>query len=61
MTIRERDWLSKMEDKIDGILEKLDNLDEKFVTRREYNTIKMIVGGIIAVGTMVATFLLVKK
>jgi len=61
MTIRERDWLSKMEDKIDGILEKLDNLDEKFVTRREYNTIKMIIGGIIAVGTMVATFLLVKK
>lgn len=61
MTIRERDWLIKMEDKIDGILDKLDNLDEKFVTRREYNTIKMVVSGIIAVGTMVATFLLVKK
>jgi len=61
MTTRERDWLAKMEDKIDGILEKLDNLDEKFVTRREYNAIKMVIGSIIAVGTMIATFLLVKK
>jgi len=61
MTVREKEWLAKLEEKIDRIMERIDNLDDKFVTRREYNTIKMIIGGIIAVGTMVATFLLVKK
>jgi hypothetical protein len=61
MTTVERDRLARLEDKIDGILEKIDNLDNKFVTRREYNAIKMVIGGIIAIGTMVATFLLIKK
>jgi len=61
MTVREKEWLTKLEDKIDGILDKIDNLDEKFVTRREYNTIKMVIGGLIAIGTMIATFLLIKK
>lgn len=61
MTIREKEWLAKLEEKIDRIMDRIDNLDDKFVTRREYNTIKMIIGGIIALGTMIATFLFLKK
>jgi len=61
MTAVEKERLDKLENKIDAILEKIDNLDEKFVTRREYNAIKMVIGGMVAVGTMVAAFLLLKK
>jgi len=61
MTVREKEWLAKLEDKLDKIMERIDNLDEKFVTRREYNAVKMVIGGIVAAGTMIATFLLIKK
>jgi len=68
MTVREKERLAKLEEKTDNIvakldtvIEKLDLLDERYVTRREYNAIKMVLSGLVLLGTMVATFLLLKK
>lgn len=68
MTIQEKERLAKLEEKtdnivekIDAVLAKLDGLDEKYVTRKEYNAVKMVLTGLVLFGTMIATFLIIKK
>jgi hypothetical protein len=68
MTILEKERLAKLEEKTDNIvhkldvvIDKIDNLDAKFVTRAEFNVIKWIIGVLIGLTTAVSTFLLVKK
>ena len=68
MTVIEKERLAKLEEKTDNIVDKLavvidkiDNLDNKFVTRAEFNVIKWIIGVLIGLTTAVSTFLLIKK
>jgi len=68
MTAIEKERLAKLEEKtdniaekIDTVLAKLDNLDNKFVTRAEFNVIKWIIGVLIGLTTAVSTFLLIKR
>ena len=68
MTIVEKERLAKLEEKtdnivekIDSVLAKLDNLDNKYITRNEFAIFKWTASSIIALGTAIATFLLIKR
>ena len=68
MTIVEIERLAKLEektdnivDKLDVVIDKIDNLDNKYITRNEFAIFKWIASSIIAFGTAIATFLLIKR
>ena len=68
MNIAEIERLAKLEEKTDNIVKKLDdvlfkldNLDTKYITRNEFILFKWIASSIIALGTAIGTFLLIKK
>ena len=68
MNIVEIERLAKLEEKTDNIVKKLDdvlfkldNLDTKYITRNEFILFKWIASSIIALGTAIGTFLLIKK